>query len=264
MSLVVPILGPLAPAMRSPLDGGGLPWESGGAGAPFTPATLGSMLTLWLDERGQVGSPIDTWNSQCAGYGAQTAAGAFRPATGRTINGYAAPDFDGTGMRMTGGGPISTLVGVTKMYFLAVVQLDAIVGSGADYYTNECLFCDQGNNVWMGFRNNAGALTAGFGIFAAGLVKQVQDTVVTGSTVAIQGWHDGTNVNVRVGAGATLSAACGSINSTVSGLRLGSNGGSTVFMNGAIATLIGCNDSPSAAQIAQLRAYVTAKYGCAT
>lgn len=232
------------------------------AGTPD--AILGSMLTLWLDERGQVGSPIDTWTSQKAGgFGNVTASLTERPATGRTINGFAAPDFDGVNDRMLGGGPISTLVGVTRMFFLAVVNLDAIVGSGVDMYTNECLFGDNGNNVWMGFRNNAGALTAGFGIFAGGLVKQVSDTVATGANVLIQGWHDGTNVNVRVGAAAPVSLACGSIGSTASGLRVGCNGASTVFINGACGTIIGCNDCPSAGQIAAVRSYVGGKYAVA-
>lgn len=223
------------------------------------------MLTLWLDERGQVGSPIDTWtNQKLAAFGNVTASLTERPATGRTINALAAPDFDGTNDRMLGGGPISSLVGATKMFFLAVVSLDAIVGSAVDMYSNECLVGDNGNNVWMGFRNNAGALTAGFGIFSGGLVKQTSDTITTGAPVLIQGWHDGTNVNFRVGASAPATpVACGSISSRGGGLRLGCNGASAVFMNGAVGTLIGCNDCPSAGQIAALRSYVGAKYGVA-
>lgn len=259
---------PALSAVRGP-QGYALPWESGGpldldgGGALTPPAILGSMLTFWVDERGQVGSPIDTWTSQVAGFGNITASLTERPATGRTINGFAAPDFDGANDRMIGGVPISNLVGVTKMFFLAVVNLDAIVGSAVDMYSNECLLGDNGNNVWLGFRNNAGALTAGFGIFAGGLVKQVSDTVVTGSAVLIQGWHDGTDVNVRIGAAAPVSLACGSIGSRGGGLRVGCNGASAVFMNGICGTIIGCNDCPSAAQIASVRSYVSAKYGVA-
>ena len=89
--LLRPHVPPFAGTRAAPLDTSA-PWEPAEGGGAFSPAMLGSRLTLWLDERGQSAT---AWadNSPAANSLVDGGVG-HRPTTGGTVGGLAALAFN--------------------------------------------------------------------------------------------------------------------------------------------------------------------------
>ena len=224
-------------------------------------SAFGSMLTCWDNEAGQTGSPVDAWvNQQTSAAANWTATLTTRPSTGRRINSLAAPDFDGTNDKMVSASSMTSFIVATKMYFSGVLLIDAITTNSAAYYFDEALFTDSGQNIWIAFKSDGlGGGSIGFGMGPT--LTPVELPIPVGTPFWFECWHDGTNINLRVGTTAATPVACAPIGSRAGTGIIGARYDSLAFMNGLIGTLIVCNDDPSASVKADSRAYHAAKWG---
>ena len=264
MTIRASVAGPIVPPLVAPLGGSALPWESGGGGVPWTPAALGSKLKLWLDQRDQVvtGAGVSDWGDQSP-TGTQDWAqtiDANRPATGRTINSYAAPDFDGTSDSMTGPAK-SAMISAAAYWIAGVVVLDAVASTSSSYHLDESIISDTGQYIWNSFRNNVGVYTMAAG-HSDGTAKTTPTQSITlGTPFLFEHWYDGTNINLRVGSAAATQIAAGSVGSLVATTRLGADNDASNLINGAIGALLICNATLTAVEQAAARSYLAAKYG---
>lgn len=238
--------------------------------AAFDPSSISSM-TLWLDQRGQSGSPIDVWANQKAGaFPNYTASATERPATGTTIGGYAAPVFDGTNDRMSpaSGGAFSALGSVSGYHFMAVLRATAATDSGsADARDQDGILGGNGGGYYgWGPRNNGGVYTLVGGHYD-GAFKNAAVSFTIGAATLVEWWFDGSVVRVRAGS-AAASAGTAAGNMQAAGgtevTMLGRNYAATRFFNGPIAALLAFNASLSAANQLACRAYLATKYGVAS
>lgn len=267
MSIIRPALGPLWRPTWGPLASARLPWEApgGGADASFIPRApslvLGSILKGEWNETLQSGSPIDTWTPANGAAPAWSATLTKRPAVGSTINSLAAPAFDGSATDMTGGAK-STMISAAAYWWLGVIKISAVVTSGANYFADEALISDVGQYIWASFRNNAGAYTMGVG-HSDGAAKQISASIALGTPFLFEWGYDGVNIMLRVGNAAQVSIAAGSVGSVAHVVHLGVDNSLLLHMNGLVGDLLVCNAYPTAAQIAECRAYAARKWAVA-
>jgi hypothetical protein len=246
------------------------PQGPGGTGAASNTLVYAGLIaslsgnTAIFDETAQIGTPIDTWTNQHVGVANDdlTAAGAARPAAGRTINSLAAPDFGGTANQFITGLANSSFVSAAAYHVFAVVELDAVVGTSASGYLNECALVNIGAYWWMGFRENAGAYTVIVGHNAAAVDKQpAAQSISLATPTLIEWWYDGANINLRVGATVATQIAAGNVTLLTHVVRVGSRyNAASNFLDGAIAEIVICNAAQSATVQADARAFLSWKY----
>lgn len=241
----------------------GLPWEGGGKPSAWSPLALGS-LTLWLDERQLViATGYSSWTSNAASVVFSQGTAANQPGTSATINGYAAPDFDGTNDNMLSDVNASSIATTTAWEFAAVYQPDVLGADAGDGvpYTRTCLF------------SSVTGATIGCSITTSGVKTFIYDgayknspyaAISTGAASLITGRLESSTIYARVGAASEVSAAAGTITSLASQLRIGANYNATAFVDGKLASLVFTNAVLSAAERASLRSYLGAKYGVAS
>lgn len=133
----------------------------------------------------------------------------------------------------TGGG------GTAGFFFSASVT--PLGGAG----TARTLFSDAGTNTGYIVRLNASnqlELAAGNG--TAYTTIATSGTLAVGTTDVVQAWDDGTNLNVKIGNGATASIARPTVSAGTTGYTMGQdNGASTGYFNGRIYSTIYRKDS---------------------
>lgn len=250
--------------------GTALPWESGGAPAPWTPTMLGAKLTMWLDEREQTNAgagALSAWGNQIPG-GANDmtqGTGANRPTIGATINGYSAPTF--TTNDFVSGATSASFIAAQAIHCFAVVKPSAITrtATASGWFGGHTIVGDSGGaggNWGLVFYEDTGVDYAAMGVFTSASGKSARAAVSPGTTYLLEGRYDGTNVAIRVGAGAevTASATNNVLLTTATAVGLGFTGS---FLEGDVATVIICNAALSAAERSAARAYLAAKYGVA-
>ncbi len=133
----------------------------------------------------------------------------------------------------TGGG------GTSGFFFSAAVTPQG--GAG----TARTLFSDAGTNTGYIVRLNTGnqlELSAGNG--TAYTTIATSGALAVGTTDVVQAWDDGTNLNVKIGNGATASVARPVVSAGTAGYTMGQdNGASTGYFNGRIHSTIYRKDS---------------------
>lgn len=140
---------------------------------------------------------------------------------------------DDSHVSATGGG------GTAGFFFSASVTPQG--GAG----TARTLFSDAGTNTGYIVRLNASnqlELAAGNG--TAYTTIATAGTLAVGSTDIVQAWDDGTNLNVKIGNGATASVARPTVSAGTAGYTMGQdNGASTGYFNGRVYSTIYRKDS---------------------
>lgn len=140
---------------------------------------------------------------------------------------------DGSHASATGGG------GTSGFFFSAAVTPQG--GAG----TARTLFSDAGTNTGYIVRLNTSnqlELSAGNGTTYTTIATA--GTLAVGSTDIVQAWDDGTNLNVKIGNGATASIARPTVSAGTAGYTMGQdNGASTGYFNGRIYSTIYRKDS---------------------
>ena len=246
----------------------------------FTPADLGSKLTLWLDERDQTnavigGNPyMSFWGDQQTSTGPHdmTNVGGFvGPVPGLTINGYAAPNFRrSTPINPTrlvaSGSPawkMQDVISATGYHVFAVTNIADILTNSTLGLNNEGI-C-QGENGWypLSFRDNSNSPQMTVGHYDTGY----KTLIVTGSTVPLntnvllETWFDGTSLNACVANGTVESMSATNVDSytlTNGYFYLGSG---NQIMSGSLATILVCNQGLNNTERASVRQYLGNKYG---
>lgn len=133
----------------------------------------------------------------------------------------------------TGGG------GTAGFFFSASVT--PLGGAG----TARTLFSDAGTNTGYIVRlNTSNQLELAAGNGTAYTTIATSGTLAVGTTDIVQAWDDGTNLNVKIGNGATASVARPVVSAGTAGYTMGQdNGASTGYFNGRIHSTIYRKDS---------------------
>jgi hypothetical protein len=225
----------------------------------------GGTVKVWLDERGlHVGTGYDQDNDQSGnGVNFANATAAQQPATGRTLNGYAAPDFDGTNdsLDTTASGKVLSAIAAgtgAEYEWFTWVDLDAVTGTSATTYLDDAVFADTGQYFGLFIRNVSGV--PHFRVYTWDTNDRNVD--MTGSTGVhtVHGWHDGTNINGELDGAAGTPVACTGIGSRTALLGLGHGSGSTYF-NGAFGGWFCYAANLSTEQRQRAKHYVACKSG---
>lgn len=125
------------------------------------------------------------------------------------------------------------------------------------------IWSDRGTNTGYRLSVNASnqlVLSAGNG---TAHTEVVGPTITAGTDYVVTGWHDGTNLNVRVNAGATTSAAFGTATAGTAGFTIGKdNGAATGYYGERIYEIVyRKNDASSAGDRTSLITYMAAQAG---
>jgi hypothetical protein len=260
MPIVRPIGRPVVVTPEVPLRGDALPWDvQGGGSAPWTPAALASKLTLWTDERDLVvtGSGYSDWGNQITGGANDLSQGtdASRPASGQTINGYAAPDFDGSADFM-GGAAISNFISASA-YFARVIFRPDSLGPAPTVGYSEDLILGETAGYWYPFSLSTSGVQCGHWDGGNKQTGRVAASINTVYRARCQ--FSGGSLSLRVGSTNASSVAAGNVTVLTGTLRVGYRGAD--YYDGRVASIIVCNAALTAAEIASLDAYDAAKYG---
>jgi len=236
-----------------------------GGGPLWTPAALGSKLTLWLRPEGIVGSaPITAWTNIGSAGGSFTAVGS--PVPGATLNGLASVEFNGTTNRFTGA-PLSSYFSASQWHAFAVCNLDVVDSNGAPGvgYTNDPIIADRtGGYIWAGgMRNNAGTRTMQMGGYDSAGHAGAASGPTIGSPHLLEG-SLGTDkvLHSRVDAGTEATDTMLAVVPTMTGTtQLGASTTDSNYLDGRVWEILVCNQQLSAAEVALVRAYLTTRYG---
>lgn len=130
--------------------------------------------------------------------------------------------------------------GGTAGFFLS--QAITVLGGAG---TARTLFSDAGTNTGYIVRlNTSNQLELAAGDGTAYTTVATSGTLAVGTTNVIQAWDDGTNLNVKIGNGATASIARPVVSAGTAGYTMGQdNGASTGYFNGRIYSTIYRKDS---------------------
>ena len=258
---------PLLDPTRSVL-GTGLPWESGGGGAPWSPLALGSKLKLWLDERGQVGSPIDSIANHGDAAGSYSGAGANRPPVGSLGGVTPVPDYDGSNDRLEGGPALSAIISASAYHGFCVVRVDTIAREFATpTYLSPAIVCDVGQFWGLFVRDSTVGAGTAYVVDAyhwdAG-IKASSDTIALATDTLVEWRYDGSKIYVRVGAAAeTAGTTAASVGGLAGATQLGADASDVYHVDGKVGEILVCNAALSAAERTSTRAYLATKFGVA-
>ena len=223
--------------------------------------------TFLVDERGQVGSPISPWNDQSGnGRNLTQVTAAFRPTTGGTINGFAAPTVDGTqqymnGPAATGGNAYTT--STASRIFVVLDNTGTTPGpNGGSAYFEPCVFALSDDAAgWIGLAWSIGGPRA-YGTDVTNVFATPRMSATLGAHV-IDVKHDGATLSAQRNADAPATVALGT---------LVQPGSLTYWMSDFIAAdfyvgrvgLIFTKGAMTANEAATARAFITYKYGVPT
>lgn len=265
------VLRPVRPPILGPTRGVGSlapPYADQGGGTAWAPGKLGSSLTLWLDERGQVGSPISPWNDNSPAGNNFTAT--VKPTTGATINGYAAPTFTNASSQFMQSNALSSFITATQCHVFAVVKAASVpkAATASTFYIGNGVFGDlTGGYMGLVTYDVAGTKYAAFGGYdTAG--HAAQDVITVGTATLLEGWlTSDQTLHLRVGSAAAVTAAMtgaiGNITGTASLSKASAVLTPSGFFDGQIASVLVCNRSLTAGEQAAARQYLGTKYGVA-
>lgn len=250
----------------------------------FIPTDLGSKLTLWLDEREQTttilgGNPyINFWGDQqtlTGPHDMSDTGGYVGPLPGKTINGYAAPEFkratliNPTRMQSSGSATplwhMEDIITATSYHVFAVVNIADIQTDSPNGQANEGII--QGGNGWypLCYRNNSGNPQLTVGHYSDTTPTGFRTLTVSGlplnTDVLLETWFDGSNIQACIANGSVSSLSAGNVGITLSTdlLYLGTGNGYNV--SASLGSLIICDQALDEADRASVRQYLGTKYG---
>jgi hypothetical protein len=222
-------------------------------------ASLASATSVF-DETNQTGSPVNTWSASVGSLSFSQATGFAQPAAGRTVNGYAALDFDGVNDLMGSATAPIDFIGATYEGWLVFVA-DAITSTGADIRQNHMLMGSNADVFWAVLKDFAGVKKMSFGHYDGGL-PTVSDTVTVGATTVANFSYDGSRLRLKIDGNSDVTqtgvgTAIG-LGGTV--MTLGNTTYGGVYFNGALACVVTCNAEQSSTVRADVHAYLRNKY----
>jgi len=246
--------------------------RGGGGSVSWSPAALGSKLTLWLDQRDLVvtGGAYSDWGDQSPAGNRDfaMATATNRPDDDLTVNGWAAPNFDGVDNFMQGpaavGGDGYTSASASRILVVVDTTGETPGADSANVYQEAAIIALGSTAGWLGLTwTTSGPRAYGYdGAFkatarAAGATGSASDVGVALLDIK----HDGTTFTLRRGAGTPVTVACGAL--ITPGIRaiIGCNYAAAAFYAGRIASIVACNAALSAGEESAARSYLFAKYG---
>ena len=200
----------------------------------YAPTTsLTTRLKGWW--RGDLGYSAGTLLDKSGGTFDLTQATAGRRPGTRTVNGKTALDFDGTDDRLASSVDVNTVMGAVG-HFEAWVVFNADALAAVTGFNTPNLMGQDTNNNW-----NLGAGSAALyaDVVDNGSITRAANTAnapATGTTYRARMFWDGTNLNVKLGSGATAQTAAASLLAalfTGNKLLLGWNASQNAFFDGA-------------------------------
>lgn len=235
-------------------------------GLGWTPADLGSQLTLWLDQRDQVvvSDRYSGWGDESLTLNTfnQTTAG-NRPVVGSRINGFAAPSFDGTADFMISNN-LSSFVAATGYHVFAVFAAVAIAGVNPTVYLNDGVIAD-GNAGWWGLYLKLNGTTAEVHGFhwdnTLGACDANAGGLSLGTNSLVEWSYDGSLIRCQVGANVVATASSpNGIGSLANPVNVGTGAATSKLLNGPIASIIVCNSHLQPTDVTNIRDYLSSKY----
>lgn len=245
----------------------------GGGSAPWTPAALGSKLTQWLDQRDLVvtSGAYSDWGDQSPAGNRDLAmtTATNRPDDDLTVNGWAAPNFDGVDNFMQGpaavGGDGYTSASASRIFVVVDTTGETPAADNANVYQEAAILALGSTAGWLGLTwTTSGPRAYGYdGAFkatarAAGATGAASD--VGRALLDIK--HDGTTFTLRRGAGTPVTVACGALTTPGTRAVFGCNYSAAAFFAGRIASIVACSAALTAAEETYARAYLLTKYEC--
>jgi hypothetical protein len=234
--------------------------------ATFDPATLS--LTGWWRADGGTGYVAGTFDGVASAGGSGSrdltqGTGANQPATGTTINGHTAPDFDGTNDYLINTTAISTMLSASAWRMWALIYIDAIAINDAAAYNNDTVICDTGAFWGIHLRANGGSPLL-YAYQWDGAEKKVTENITTGAWHLVQARFDGSTLYVRLNSNGTQSVAAGNISTTTGTIVCGAGSGAGAKpFNGRIADLGLLASAGSETDFDNIRTYINARYALA-
>lgn len=248
----------------------------------FDWAQYSANITQLMDERGitSSGGFIDAWANQGSVSASFTATLTTRPATGRTVNGFAAPDFDGTNdvLNTTATcrsfvSPGSSMDNTRYLYLWRIADIDAFNTAADGVRPSQLPDVGSGNMAFSTQQDAAGTLTAETAAYAGVAPTgyrissqtgttgtHVQETRLVPGTIT-QRW-DGTDASAATFNGHTTAPGAAHVT------RIGANYSTTPnqWFNGAIGTEIAwaATSAITSAELNTIRAVLAGKYGVTT
>jgi hypothetical protein len=264
MSISRPVIPPIISPIISPIirpSAVGPAWETGaGGGNASLRAFLGTECTLLCDERGQTDSgagKLTAWANQIdpANPLVQSTDG-NRPATGQTIAGFPAPDFDGVDDYMIGLAISSYISQTLGWHAFAIVRPDTHDATDGSFYDEDLIWGDA-----TGYVGESLALSGAHAGHFDASTKQTAYQAISDSAVSIieSSWN-ATTISHRLNAGATVTVASGTPDVVTGLLRLGSRGAAGKF-DGRMAFIAICNRQLPASRASAIRQMLASKYG---
>lgn len=230
--------------------------------ALWTPASLGSKLTLWLDERAQEVTlgDVTKWKDQAGSAIEFTATAPNAPASA-LVNGAAAPLFAASSSDVMASVTTLSAVATASAYhgFAVVNPTTIVTTTDPDPSTNPQIICD---GLLGGFW---GLMVCSSGIAAwhnSGTPVATPFTIVTPNVRYLVEWsYDGTTLRCRVNTRTTQSISAGNIANLTHTLAMGHCWSGSGFFTGRIGAVLVCNQVLSNADAQAVRGYLSSKYG---
>lgn len=268
--------------VRATGPGGTSAWVAASNEVRFDWAQYASQITQLLDERGITASGgfVDAWANQGSVVTSFTQTLTVRPATGRTINGFTAPDFDGVNDRLDSTAtcrsflcPGTTLDNTRYLYLWRVADVDAFNTAADGVRPSQLPDVNSGNCAFTTQKDAAGTLTAWTAMNANVAPTGYRASSQTGTTGvhfqetrlgggAIVGRWDGADGSSATFNGHTTAPGAG--NTTRVGANYSAAPGQ--FFNGAIGTEIAwaATVAITSKQLNTIRAVLAGKYNVTT
>lgn len=243
-------------------DGGPDAGHDAGPALPPPPTLAG--LTLWLDERGQVGpASLSRWTDQSpAAHDATQPTTARQPSIGR-VSGWPSPDFDGIDDVLSIGAPVDTLFSAAGGHLFVVLDNTGET-PGADMgapYLEPGLWASQSNGFAAVSWSASGPRAY---VYDGGYRTTPRLPVTPGLHILEFHFAPGANgVVLRVDADPPVTTAMVGPALLLPGptVAAGGNFNSTVHFAGRIACVVTTNVVQSPAVVDAMRTFLAAKYG---
>ena len=232
----------------------------------WTPAALGSKLRLWLDQRDlvAVSGAYSDWGDQSptGAHDFTQATASLRPASGSTLSYWPAPDFEGTNDYL-GGAVLSNFISANANHVFAVLRAQTVTGINATPYLNNGVIADFGLGWWgLYLKTVAGEVQVHGFHWDSNLRDAIALGLELGNDALVEWSYDGTTLRCQVGGGVVATAAGGgSIGDLTNLLRIGNGASGSLYLDGAIASILVCNAYLGGVEARNVRDYLSSKYG---
>jgi hypothetical protein len=224
----------------------------------WTPARLGSQLTLWTDQRDQtlVSGVLSNWGDESGNANNLTQGTQANRPTMTTLNGWSAPSFNGSSLFM--GATTGGVLGLGGYHVFTVFSPSALAAPTGQVYNDTLLLGDTG--TWYGLTVNTSGVTGWH--YNSSWLNTPYIPVLAGYWYLVEWSYDGVNIRCRVSSGSPTSIASGGLGYNANPPYIG-HGGGTGYLQGTIASIIGCNQYLASNDAQAVRAYLSSKYGVA-